>query len=497
MGVIIRQGLKHSVVAMVATILGTVNILFIYTKFLTEEELGLFRYLLSIASLAVPFLLLGLESVAAKFFPVFNQKSKKNNGFLFFLVSLILLSFLLFLLGCIFFKEQIYAAYSGHPNAALLHRHLVLVPGLIISMLLANILTRYVANYKLIVIPEIINNLWLKVSIPFLAIIYYFQYITFGDFLTYATVIYGFNAIFLLAYLYFLGFLDLRPNFDFFDKKLVKEISNFAGYSLLGGMGHMIATRIDTYMVGTLIDMSNTGIYSVALFIATVVGIPLKSVFNISSPLIADLMSNNRLTEIAELYKKTSLNLLVLGVLLLVGIWGSIDLLFEIMPNGETYMAGKYIVLILGLSQIVNMVTGINAHIIVYSHLYRFSFYITLLLAILNVVFNLLFIPMYGIVGVALATLSSMFLYNLIKHFFVLIKFKMQPLTWSMLGVVGIGLIAYGTTLIIPKIGNPFLGIIVNSIVITLIYVPCILYFNLSEDLTNLKNNLLKKILKS
>lgn len=496
MGVIFRQGLKHSVVALVATILGMVNTLFIYTYVLTVEELGLYRYLLSIASLAVPFLLVGLDSVSVRFFPIITAKSKKDNGFLFFLLFFILLAFLLFFIGCMVFKEEIFASYANHPNAEVIHRYLFLVPILVFSILIANILTRYVANFKLIVVPEIINNLWLKVAIPLTAIIYFLGYISFFDFLVYATVIYGFSAIFLFAYLYYLGVLDLRPNFKLYDKKLVKDIYNFAGYSLLGGMGHMIATRIDTYMVGTLIDMGNVGVYTIALFIATVIGIPLKAVFSISSPIIADLMSKNKLVEVAELYKKTSLNLFVLGLLLLIGIWCSIDLLFEIMPNGETYKAGKYIVLILGLAQIINMVTGINAHIIVYSDLYRFSFYITLLLAFLNVIFNLLFIPIYGIVGVALATLSSMFLYNLIKHFFVLSKFKMQPLTWSMLGVVGIGLIAYGTTLILPKIGNPFLAIIVNSTVITLIYVPCILYFNLSEDLANLKNNFLKKFIK-
>ena len=495
MGVILRQGFKHSTVTMAATLVGMVN-MFIYTAVLTKDELGFFQYLLSIAILVSPFLLFGADSVTTKFFPVLREKALKNNGFLFFLLLIPSLSFSLFMVGCIVFKDQIFQNYQDHPNAKLLFDYLYLLPWLISTMLITNILTRYIANFKLIVVPEIINNLWLKVTIPLLAIIYYLGYISFGGFLIYLTVSYGLRAIFLILYLYKIGALDLKPNFKFFEKPLLKNIANFAGFSMLGGLGSMLATRIDTYMVGTLIDMSNVAVYGIATFVATVIGIPLKSVFSITSPIIADLMGHHQLVKIKELYKKTSLNLLVIGLLLLIGIWGSIDLLFEIMPNGEQYAEGKYVVLILGAAKIIDMVTSINTHIIVYSEYYRFNFYVTLILAVLNIVFNILFIPLYGIIGVALATFSSMFIYNLIKHIYVLLKFDMQPLTWNMLWVLLIGFVAYGTTLLLPTIDNPYIDIILNSAVITLIYVPCILYFDLSEDLAQVKYKLIDRFLK-
>ncbi len=496
MGVILRQGLKHSIVSLAATLLGLINTLFIYTYVLSAKELGFYRYLLSIAFLVFPFLLLGLDAVTVRFFSIFEQKSKKNNGFLFFLLSFPLIAFIIFFLVCLVFKGEIYDSYSGHKDELLLNQYLYLVPCLIVCLIFINILTRYVSNYKLIVVPEILNNLWLKIAVPAVAIFYYLGYTTFGQFLINLVLAYALNALFLIIYLFSLGVLDIRPNFKYFDKQLVKEIRNFSGYSLLGGMGQLLATRIDTYMVGLMIDMTNVGIYTIALFIATVVAIPLKSVFNITSPIVAVLMQENKLPEVATLYKKTSLNLLVTGLFLLVGIWGSIDLLFEIMPNGEDYIAGKYIVLILGLAKIIDMMTGINSQIIIYSKLYRFSFYITLLLAFLNIVFNLVFIPKFGVIGVALATFSSMFIYNLLKHIFVLVKFKMQPLTWSMIGVFLIGLVAYSVTLFVPKTGNPFIDIIINSIIITLIYIPSILYFNLSDDLEALRQKWVKKLFK-
>lgn len=490
MGVILRQGFKHSIVTVVATVIGTVNSLFIYTTFLTKEELGFFQYFLSTATLVTPFILLGLDAVTAKYFPIFREKAEKNNGFFFFVLVIPIISFLVFLLCFTLFRSTIEQFFNSHPNRDLLIEYLYLLPCLIFTMIFSSVLTRYITNYKLIVVPEIINNVWLKIAVPSLVLLYFFGHITYAGFLLYLTVAYGLRIVFFIAYLLHLGKLDLRPNFTFFDKPILKEIRSFAGYSMLGGIGTLMATRIDIQMVGSLIDMPSVAVYGIALFIATVIGIPYMSVSGISSPIIAELMNKNNLVEIKKLYQKTSLNLLIIGVLLLVGIWSSIDLLYEIMPKGDAFKEGKYIVLILGLAKIIDMATGLNSHIIIYSKYYQFNFYVILILAILNISLNLLFIPL-GIKGVALATFSSMLIYNLIKYIFVLNKFDMQPLTSNMIWVILIGLLAYVMTLILPTTNNPFLDIIINSVMITLVYGVSILYFNLSEDITDLKSKLL------
>ncbi len=493
MGVILRQGFKHSIVTTIATIIGMLNVLFIYTYVLTKEELGLYRYLVSIAQLIAPFLLLGFGQVSVRFFSTFEQKKEKNNGFLFFLLIVPLIAFILFVIACLFFKDKILASYVDHPDAQVLYKYLPLVPFLILALMISGLLTKYTANFKRIVVPEIFSNLWLKIAIPILAIAYFFEYIIFYDFIIYTVIAHLLSSTALALYLGWLGKLNLRPNFNLFKPKLLKEIRYYAAYALMGGMGTLIATRIDTYMVGTLIDMEETGVYSIALFIATVIGIPSKSIFRITTPIIAQLWHDNNLPNINKLYRKTALNLLVVGLLLLIGIWASIDLLFEVIPNGDGYKAGKYVVLLLGLAKIIGMVTGLSSSVIMYSYLYRFNFYMSLILAVLNIVFNLIFIPLYGIVGVALATLSSIFIFNLLKYLFVLVKFKMQPFSWQMMGVLALALIAYLSTFLIPKSGIAFLDIIINSICITLIYVPGILYFNFSEDLTLLKQTILKK----
>ena len=494
MGVIIRQGLKHSVVTVLATAVGMINVLLIYTNFLTEQELGLFQYLVSWAKFLVPFLALGIGATAVRFFSVFQNKSEKNNGFLFFVLLIPIISFSLFFIFSWLFKDFIFASIRNHPDVDLLTKYLPYSLIVLFGLLMGGVMTVYIANYKLITVPEIFNNLWIKIAIPCLAVLYYFEFISFNGFILGLVSAYLVSTISLFFYAWRLGILDLKPNMTFFDKPILKEIRNYAAFSLFGGLGTIIATQIDTLMVGSLIDLENAGIYTIALYISTVIGIPLKSVFSITSPIVAESINNKDFANVQKLYFKSSLNLFVIGLLILIGIWASVDYLFQIIPNGESYKAGKYVILLLGIAKIIDMATSINTHIIVYSEHYRFNLYFSLILAILNVIFNLLFIPIFGLVGVAIATLTSMFLFNLLKVIFVWIKFKMQPFSKGMLWVLFLGLISYGITFLLPKTGYPIIDIIINSVSITAIYVPCILYFNLSDDLTLIKQQIIKKI---
>ena len=114
------------------------------------------------------------------------------------------------------------------------------------------------------------------------------------------------------------------------------------------------------------------------------------------------------------LYQRTSINLLIVGLLLFIGIIASVGDIFSIMPNSEEMLAGVSVVLFIGLSKVVDMGTSINDQIIDYSKFYRFRLYALILLAVFNVVCNLLFIPKFQIAGAALATLASIVMYNLV-----------------------------------------------------------------------------------
>jgi len=493
MGVILRQGFKHSLITLISTLVGMVNVLFLYTTFLSKEEFGLYQYLISTALFITTFVTFGFGSVSINYFPLFRKRAEKDNGFLFLLLAIPTIIFSLFALICYLLQSNIYGFYVDHPDADLLLQYLPYILPLVFFFVLNTLLTSYISNFKRIVVPELLNNLLLKLMIPVFAAMYYFDYINFSTFIYGIIAAYFTAHLGLLVYLWSLGELQLKPKLSYLDKDTLKNINQYALYSVLSGMGSFLATKIDVFMVGTLIDMKNTAIFTVALYISTVISIPLRSTFNITSPIIASSFRNGDLANVRKLYRKTSLNLLIVGVLILLGIWTSIDYLFELIPNGETYKSGKSIILILGFAKLVDMATGINTHIIIYSRFYKFNFYLSLVLAIINVVLNLIFIPLFGIIGVALATFSSIVIFNLLKVAIVWRKLNMNPFSWSMLWVLVLGLTICLSTYFLPKTVYPLANIIIASLYIGIVYFSSILFFKLSEDFTLLKESLVDK----
>ena len=93
MGVIIRQGIKHSLVNYLGAGVGVISMLFIYP--LDAEAYGLARFLTDTAILFIPITLLGANVLPVRFFPTFEDDKNAHNGFLGWLLVLSLVGSLL------------------------------------------------------------------------------------------------------------------------------------------------------------------------------------------------------------------------------------------------------------------------------------------------------------------------------------------------------------------------------------------------------------------
>jgi O-antigen/teichoic acid export membrane protein len=131
---------------------------------------------------------------------------------------------------------------------------------------------------------------------------------------------------------------------------------------------------------------------------------------------------------VKKLYEQTAINQLIIGALLLLGIWSNLSNIYHFVPNGKLYEQGFYVVLFIGLGKLSDMLFGANGEIIVMSKYYKFNVLAVLILAMMTIALNLVLIPEYGIQGAAIASFLAMFLFNLIKYLFVWIKFGLQPL---------------------------------------------------------------------
>ena len=488
MGVIQRQSVKQSIINYLAVGIGAISTIFIYP--LDKEAYGLARFIIDTSLMIAPFILMGFSAVTIRFFPQFKDEEKGHRGFLFFLLLTVSVGGIIYTLLAFLFKEQVYDIYAEDPP--IYQQFLPYLVPLAILIAFQQLFFNYSSNFQRIAIPAVFQNL-IKVSLPLLILLFIWQTIPIEQVVNGILVNYILALSGLVFYVYWLGQLQLKPDFSLLKKDKLKDIRVFAVFSLFGSIGSVLAFHIDSFMVTTLLDFQNNGAFNISVFIANVIAIPTAAVAQISGPIITDSLQKNDMGHVKKLYQGTSINLLIVGLLLFIGIMASVDDLFSLMPKSEELKGGVMIVFLIGLAKIIDMGTSINNQIIGYSKYYRFGFYAILLLAVFNVAANLILIPKYQIVGAAAATLMSLTLYNLVKMIFIQWRFKMQPFSWKTLWALLIAGVVYLIGIIIPSTGMAWLDILLKSLVIGVAYIGAVLYFNISPEFKDFLYGMLAK----
>jgi len=294
---------------------------------------------------------------------------------------------------------------------------------------------------------------------------------------------YGIGLIVILYYTSSLGVLFLKPNFSVFKSSYLKELLIFGGFSLLGNASSLIIMNIDGLMISAYKGLGQTGIYTIAFFIATVIEIPKRSLSQSVISLVSAGNKNNDIGVLDNLYKKSSINQLIIGALIFIGIWTNVTNIFHLMPHTEIYIQGKWVVFFIGLGKLFDLATGINGEILGTSKYYKYDLVFLVALGVVAIFTNMIFIPIYGITGAALASALSVFAFNTARYFFILSKMKIQPFTVNTMKVLLICAVTLVFNYIIPVQKDVLIDAIIRSLLITLVFGGLVLLTKSSEDI--------------
>lgn len=474
MGVIKRQAIKTSLASFIGVAIGVLSTLFVYTKVFDESQNGRINFIQTAPLLLATFASMGLGNLVVRFFPSF--KGPQQNGYFGLLVVILLAGLGLYFLFSLLFYDFLPDEYRAE---------YCLISIMVILVGFRDLFTNYAQNFRRTTIPALLDTIFLKSGIPIVAIMYWFEWLSFRQVLGAVVCLYGLLVLGLGVYLYRLGAFHLRFNLAFFatNKGLVKDMAFYAIYGVLGAAGGVIALQINSVMITELANHKSNGVYTIVSVMANVIGVPYLSMINITAPIAGEHIRNERWDQVADLYRRSSINLLIVGSFILLGLWSCLDHVFEIMPNGERYAIGKYVILFAGIAKLFDMATSINGRIIGFTQYYWIGFYTILFLAVLTVSLNWWLIPKYNVEGAAFGTMISSLLFNIVCVLFVRIKFGIQPFSFKSILVLVLGLSIWGVTKFLPNLGNPFLNIAFKAGVITLLYLIGILKLRLSEDL--------------
>jgi O-antigen/teichoic acid export membrane protein len=112
------------------------------------------------------------------------------------------------------------------------------------------------------------------------------------------------------------------------------------------------------------------------------------------------------------------------------------------------------------------------------------------LLVIFTLVTNVLLIPIYGMAGAGIASCMTYALFNLLRYVFILVKFKLQPYSFSFAWILLIGVISTAVAQSIPLSGSHYIDIALRGSALCVLYGILILVSRISPEINGLWNKL-------
>lgn len=487
MGIIIKQSIEGTIWSYLGVAIGFVTTTYLYTEYLTPEIVGLFGLLMSISTITGSLSSVGMNSVTGRLFPYFRDEKNGHNGFFITAVIPQLVGYVVFVAIFFLIKNRIIA--NNIEKSPLFVQYVDLIIPLTFLYLIFPFLDNYSRLQYNSVIGTFLKEFLQRIMILLFVLLYALRLISLNQLIIGYAFALSFKAIVIFLYLLKEKRISFHPKWSFITKELRKEMIDIALFAIVAGMGSMVVFNIDKIVINRMLDLTNTGVYTIAFFFGTLVNIPSRPLLKISTTLISEAWKRGDEDSIKNIYYKSCINQFIIGGFLFLGIWANINNILTVL--GPDYAESKWVIFFIGLGYLFDMLTGTNGQVIGLSKYYRINLVFIVILIILVVALLYSLIPLWGIVGAAIAIASALFLNNLMRFIFLYRRYGMQPFNFKFLVVAGFYIGLYFLLLVIPQ-QKVLTDILIRGSIITLATGLFVILFPISEDMTRMIKQLLK-----
>ncbi len=485
MGIVLNQSLKNTIITYFGFGIGAINTIYLYPVFLGATYYALTNYIVSSANVIMPLFAIGMQNTLVKFYSQYQTDQERSQFLSFTVLFPLLLCIPLVLLGLFFFDDILFFVSKKNP---VVREYIWLIPFTALCMAYFEIFYAWARVHMHSIFGNFIKEVGLRLfSLAALMGVYY-KWITVVEFVYVMAGTYFVAFVVTMLYAFYIK----KPHFEFIIPHNVKNILEYTFYIILSGSVANLLLDGDKMILNQYMKIENIAYYSVATYIALVISVPGRAMHQIVYPITAKLMHENKHEELNNLYKKTSINLQVVGGFVMLCIFVNINQLYELVP--KEYSGGILVVFIIGLSKYFDLILGNNNAIIFNSKYYRMVLFLGLLLVFLTVVLNMIFIPMYGIIGSAFATLLSITIYSVAKLLFVVKRMHLYPFTNQTLYSIGITAVLFLLFYFWQFPFNPILAIILKSILVTILYVYVNYRMVISTEINRALETVMRKL---
>ncbi|RZL44777.1 MAG: polysaccharide biosynthesis protein [Pedobacter sp.] len=489
-----KRSLKASIWIYVGFIVGAINTFFLtHENWFALDHYGLTQGLIQVGLLIFAFSSLGVTSFLHKFFPYYqdNNENKKND--------LLGLALMVSVIGFIITATTVYTfqplvVQKLSKNSQLLVQYFQWTIPFGFFILLYNILEAYSYGFHKGVLTSFLKETVLRVFILVIILLKIFNLISFYAFILLFCMQYAVIAFILAAHLYSKGQLWISFRFSRVTKKFRKKIILMLLLTFMVIVVNTLRGSIDALVLASIVNLKSVGIFGFAAYMVALLQAPLRSMIAVTIPVLSRAWKQKDHREISRIYKRSSINLLCFSLMVFFCIWLNYSQAISFFGINPEYQLAKNIFLLLGITAIIEMGTGVSSQIIGTSAYWRFELWTSLLLTSLIIPLSYYLTIHYGIIGPAVANLISFVVYNFVRYWFLWKKFALQPFSYKTAESILLALVIYSVVYFSMDDIEGLPGLILRSAAFIILYAGAIYYRNISPDVKPIISNLLKRL---
>lgn len=492
MNLLKKQGFFNSITLYTGTALGFFNLVILFQRALTAEQIGFFALMTSVCLLYTQFAALGFNSIITKYFPYFKSEDCKHQGFPTYVLKITSLGFLAVTVLYIFGKEFIIDFNGNNKGSSYYYQYYYLIIPVALFTFWYSLAETFARTTFHNILPSFLREVLLKIFTTIGVGLVYFQWLRYQDFVYWYVVA---NAIILLILLAYLKKLDLLrfKTVEAPVKEKSSEILRYGLYSMLAGSSITMIQNIDIIMLKIYTSEEMVGYYFTLFAMALVINLPAKAFGITSYQIIADAWKTDDLKKINKIYSKTSLVQFMMGCLFIVGLIANWHNILVMLKKPE-YVDFYYVFIVVALGFLLDITGGLNGTIIIFSKKFKIMLPILLSAVLLCALLNMLFIPHFGILGAAMAYSITTLALNFTYWLYLLLKYGLQPFSFAFVKLLFIALLVLLVGIYIPRMDNFFIDVIIRSGIISVLYLCSVYFLNISTDINEAINQVFNKL---
>lgn len=211
------------------------------------------------------------------------------------------------------------------------------------------------------------------------------------------------------------------------DWKLTRELFHYGKYTLGTNISSMFVKNTDSWMIGRMVSTAGVAIYNPAVRLSNLVEVPTLAIAGVFFPQVAQKLKERGKEGVRDIYVKSVSLILALTIPMVLPLYIFAELAVTLIFGAEYIESAS----ILRVTLFYTLIIPFNRQfgtVMDGTRNPKINFYLLVLVAVLNVVFNFIFLQMFGVLGSAFATLLSYAVVFVLNQVILYRKFHINTL---------------------------------------------------------------------